>query len=276
MSVNGAPIFGPEEGPGGDAVALHFDYFNEDRQPIVLGWCTGHSAGQGGYHYHYDANCVYWEPEPGETMEDYDSSKIKSDEHSPIIGWAFDGYPIYGMYGYNEDQTSLKAITSSYGIERTQEGGDQGYNGIDDWNYIDGSGDLDECNGRFGPTPEYPDGIYHYVSTPLSGSPTMVTDTNGQTVGMIGFPYFLLCYHGVADVDAQNVGGGQGGGPGGGGGGGGGPPGGNAAQTLYSHMPELFDSVEERNNLHGLLWDTTWILLVLIGAAFFRGYQKKE
>ena len=272
MSVNGAPIFGPEEGPGGDAVALHFDYFNEDRQPIVLGWCTGHSAGQGGYHYHYDANCVYWEPEPGETMEDYDSSKIKSDEHSPIIGWAFDGYPIYGMYGYNDDQTSLKAITSSYGIERTQEGGDQGYNGIDDWNYIDGSGDLDECNGRFGPTPEYPEGIYHYVSTPLSGSPTMVTDTNGQTVGMIGFPYFLLCYHGVADVAAQNAGGGQGGG----GGGGGGPPGGNAAQTLYSHMPELLDSVEERNELQGVFWNSTWILLVFIGTAFFRGYQNKE
>jgi len=277
MSVNGAPIFGPEEGPGGDAVALHFDYFNEDRQPIVLGWCTGHSAGQGGFHYHYDANCVYWEPEAGETMEDYDASKIKSDEHSPIIGWAFDGYPIYGMYGYNEDQTSLKAITSSYGIERTQDGGDQGYNGIDDWNYVAGSGDLDECNGRFGPTPEYPEGIYHYVSTPLSGSPTMVTDTNGQTVGMIGFPYFLLCYHGVADVDAQVIGGGQGGGGGGGpGGGGGGPPGGNAAQTLYSHMPELVDSVEEKNQLEGILWDTTWILLVMIGAASYRGLRSND
>ena len=267
MSVNGAPIFGPEEGPGGDAVALHFDYFNEDRQPIVLGWCTGHSAGQGGFHYHYDANCVYWEPEAGESMEDYDSSKIKSDEHSPIIGWAFDGYPIYGMYGYNEDQTSLKAITSSYGIERTQEGGDQGYNGIDDWNYIDGSGDLDECNGRFGATPEYQDGIYHYVSTPLSGSPTMVTDTNGQTVGMIGFPYFLLCYHGIADVDGQSVGGGQGGG---GGGGGGGPPGANTATTLYSHMPELLAQTEDDNTLSGILWDTTWLILLLAALAFLR------
>ena len=79
MSVNGAPIFGPEEGPGGDAVALHFDYFNENRQPIVLGWCTGHSAGPNGYHYHYDANCVYWEPAAGESMDDYDLSKIQND-----------------------------------------------------------------------------------------------------------------------------------------------------------------------------------------------------
>ncbi|HIO57312.1 MAG TPA: YHYH protein [Candidatus Poseidoniales archaeon] len=210
IGVNGVPIYGPEEGPGGDAVALHFDYFNEDRQPIELGWCAGHSAGPNGYHYHYDANCIYWEPETGEDMSDYSLSKIPSDQHSPIVGWAFDGYPIYGMYGYGADGQTIRTISSSYVIERTQDGGDQGYNGIDDWNYVDGVGDLDECNGRFGPTPEFPEGIYHYVSTPVSGSPTSVTDTNGNTVGMIGFPYFLICYHGVADVSGQSLGGGQG------------------------------------------------------------------
>ena len=237
IGVNGVPIFGPEEGPGGDAVALHFDYFNEDRQPIELGWCAGHSAGSGGYHYHYDANCIYWEPGMGEDMEDYDLSMIPADTHSPIVGWAFDGYPIYGMNGYDAGDGSIRAITSSYAIERTQDGGDQGYNGIDDWNYVDGSGDLDECNGRFGPTPEYPEGIYHYVSTPFSGLPTLVTDTNGQQVGMIGFPYFLLCYHGVADVDGQDLGGGQGGPPGGGGG----PPGQSDTIYGYGFMPENID-----------------------------------
>ncbi|RZD52013.1 MAG: hypothetical protein CXT67_07330 [Methanobacteriota archaeon] len=217
IGVNGVPIYGPEEGPGGDAVALHFDYFNEDRQPIELGWCAGHSAGPNGYHYHYDANCIYWEPETGEDMSDYSLSKVPSDQHSPIVGWAFDGYPIYGMYGYSADGQTIRTISSSYVIERTQDGGDQGYNGIDDWNYVDGIGDLDECNGRFGPTPEFPEGIYHYVSTPVSGSPTSVSDTNGNTVGMIGFPYFLICYHGVADVSGQSLGGGQGPGPGPGG-----------------------------------------------------------
>jgi hypothetical protein len=210
IGVNGVPIYGPEEGPGGDAVALHFDYFNEDRQPIELGWCAGHSAGPNGYHYHYDANCIYWEPGTDEDMSDYDLSKIPNNQHSPIVGWAFDGYPIYGMYGYGNDGQTIRTISSSYVIERTQDGGDQGYNGIDDWNYVDGVGDLDECNGRFGPTPEFPEGIYHYVSTPVSGSPTSVSDTNGNTVGMIGFPYFLICYHGVADVSGQSLGGGQG------------------------------------------------------------------
>ena len=211
VAVNGVPIFGPEEGPGGDAVALHFDYFDEDRQPIFLGYCTSHSAGSN-FHYHYDAQCQFWEPPVGDDMSNYGISELDDTQHSPIIGWAFDGYPIYGMYGYGEDGQTIKAITSSYAVERTQEGGDQGYNGIDDWNYDDGLGDLDECNGRFGPTPEYPEGIYHYVSTPLSGDPTLVTDTDGNQVAMIGFPYFLLCYHGIANVNEQTSGGGQGGG----------------------------------------------------------------
>jgi len=34
-----------------------------------------------------------------------------------------------------------------------------------DWEYVAGSGDLDECNGRFGVTPEFPEGIYHYYAT---------------------------------------------------------------------------------------------------------------
>ena len=59
--------------------------------------------------------------------------------------------------------------------------------------------------------PEVPDGIYHYVST----------IRNGQ--GQIGFPYFLLCYHGVPNESNYDVVG-QGQGPPGAGGQGQGPP----------------------------------------------------
>jgi hypothetical protein len=34
-----------------------------------------------------------------------------------------------------------------------------------DFEYVAGSGDLDECHGRFGVTPEHPEGIYHYYVT---------------------------------------------------------------------------------------------------------------
>ena len=276
ISTNGVPIFGPEEGPGGDAVALDFKYFVEDRQPIALGYCGGHN-GPGGVHYHWDANCMYWEPSEGETMADYDWTKLDSTAHSPIIGWAYDGYPIYGMYTWDQNM-DIVATTSSYGVERTQEGGDQGYNGIDDWNYVGGMGDLDECNGRWGPTPEYPEGTYYYVSTPLSGSTDLVTDTDGNDVAMIGFPYFLLCYHGVADVPA---GGGGGGGPPGGGGGGGPPGGGGAAlQPLYQHLPELLEQGIEENDFNeeqitGAIIEFSWLWLSLI-AVIYAGYRRRK
>lgn len=34
-----------------------------------------------------------------------------------------------------------------------------------DYEFVKGSGDLDECNGRFGVTPEFPKGIFHYYIT---------------------------------------------------------------------------------------------------------------
>ena len=183
ITVTGVPIFGPEEGPGGDAVALHFDYFEEDRQPIEIGICGGHSAGAY-FHYHFDANCLHWHPEgTGLDWEDWDyRTNLDPNEHSPVIGFAFDGFPIYGPYGWDAYKNVIE-ITSSYRLKKDL----NGYGGIDDWEYIEGLGDTDECNGLSSSTPEVPDGIYHYVSSIRNGE------------GDIGFPYFLLCYHGTPE-----------------------------------------------------------------------------
>ena len=72
-------------------------------------------------------------------------------------------------------------MKSSYRLKE----GQTGYNGIDDYEYVEGLGDLDVCNGHFGPTPDFPEGIYHYHSTMKNGD------------GEMGFPYFLICYHGL-------------------------------------------------------------------------------
>ena len=43
-----------------------------------------------------------------------------SENHSPIIGWAFDGNPIYGPYGYSDptDQSSeVQRMESSYSLK---------------------------------------------------------------------------------------------------------------------------------------------------------------
>ena len=191
IAINGVPFYGPEDGPGGDAVASQHGSYEEDRQPIELGVCHAHNGQGGTFHYHADANCLHWHPEEGETMLDYDIStpaavaqNTANGSHSAVIGVAMDGYPIYGLWGY-DDQMNIIEMKSSYKLKQ----GETGYNGIDDYVYVQGLGHLDVCNGHFGPTPDFPDGIYHYHSTMMNGE------------GDMGFPYFLLCYHGETFLD---------------------------------------------------------------------------
>ena len=104
---------------------------------------------------------------------DYDNDKdiniIKY--HSPIVGWAYDGNPIYGPYGYTSiDNKTIKSMNSGYevdidnlNIRPSTEVFPIGYF-VEDYKFT-GSGDLDEHNGRYCVTPDYPDGTYAYFMT---------------------------------------------------------------------------------------------------------------
>jgi len=187
FAVNGVAIYGPEDGPGGDAVAGNEGAYEEDRQHVWLGLCHGHSGPGGEYHYHADGNCIHWHPEEEETWLNYSMESSRTvTEHSPIVGFALDGYPIYGFVGWDADG-EVAEMTSSYRLKD----GETGYNGIDDYEYVAGLGDLDACNGQWGATPDYPEGTYHYHTTWVNGE------------GGIGFPYFILCYQGEIDEGAD-------------------------------------------------------------------------
>ena len=73
-------------------------------------------------------------------------------EHSSILGFLLDGFPFYGP----QDEGGA-TITSD---------------------------ELDECSGHVGPTPEFPEGTYHYHLT---------EDRS---------PYTVDCYHGEVEVSA--------------------------------------------------------------------------
>lgn len=91
--------------------------------------------------------------------------------HSPIIGWAYDGNPIYGSYGYSDPEdstTPIKILKPGYilnsaNIEDRPTGFISGFF-IEDYIFND-SGDLDVYNGRWCKTPEFLNGTYAYFAT---------------------------------------------------------------------------------------------------------------
>jgi hypothetical protein len=104
-----------------------------------------------------------------------DESNIK--KHSPILGFAYDGNPIYGPYGFEDPTDSDSEITrlqSGYVKKTTRVNGPSVIEYplgtfIDDYEWIpniqSGKIFLDKNNGRFCVTPEYPNGIYAYFIT---------------------------------------------------------------------------------------------------------------
>lgn len=78
-------------------------------------------------------------------------------EHSYMLGVLEDGFPVYA----NQDQNGVEI----------------------------GSDELDECSGHVGPTPEFPDGTYHYHLTADEA------------------PYMIDCYHGEIEQASMTMGG---------------------------------------------------------------------
>ena len=141
--------------------------------------CLGHPPPSGQYHHHQRPRCL---------------DATDSDVHSRILGFAFDGFPVYGPHGYaNSDGSGgVARIRSSYRLRsittRTtlpdgtvlmpaQYGPSVsatfplGYY-VEDFEYVSGLGDLDAYNGRIAVTPEYPAGTYAYYTTLDAGGAT--------------------------------------------------------------------------------------------------------
>jgi hypothetical protein len=119
---------------------------------------VGTDMEDGDYHYHQVTS--QWHSNPK--------------EHSKLVGWAADGFPVYLRYGYSDPKVSgaVKNLASSFrlksGSRPSGSGNPRGtYDGtyVADYEYVEGHGDLDQCNGRLCVTPEFPDGTYAYFLT---------------------------------------------------------------------------------------------------------------
>lgn len=131
--------------------------------PLGIDENYAHPQPNGAYHYH------------GLPIGLLKELGLSAEKHSPLVGWAADGFPIYARYGYEDpkDPTSkIVDLRSSYRLKKgqrpTENGGPGGlYDGTftRDFEYAAGLGQLDECNGRFTVTPEFPEGTYAYFLT---------------------------------------------------------------------------------------------------------------
>jgi hypothetical protein len=98
--------------------------------------------------------------------------EVNSINHSPIIGWAYDGNPIYGPYGYSSiSGGSITQLKSGYSLDLksgrppTSDFPVEFF--VEDFTWFNNNDDtiLDENNGRYCVTPEYPNGVYAYFAT---------------------------------------------------------------------------------------------------------------
>lgn len=204
----------------GDGIWIRNAYYGEFQ---TFDKCYGHQPGNGQYHHHVHPICLRAQLDDnlvtvsaGRTGTSY-REKTSGWKHSPILGWSFDGYPIYGPYGYSDPMNStsavrrmktgfrLRAMTQrtalpdwalahhtgvSQQLSAAQYGPDVSdlfplgrY--VEDFEFVQSIGDLDQYNGRFAVTPEFPGGTYAYYVT---------IDENGAPA----FPYILgMQYYGA-------------------------------------------------------------------------------
>ena len=226
---NGCSIYNPKDAKSYRDSLTWFQnaWFWEHLIAETFDSCIGHPNQSGEYHTHVTPACLY---------DITDSTQV-----SPLVGYAFDSYPIYGGYGHADplDTTSsVKRLKSSYRLRNitartslpdgtplpaslygppidtnitslnplntTPPGAPLGAY-IEDYEYVPSLGDLDEHNGRFCITREYPNGTYAYFTTI-----DWVTDHYGTEIKPV-FPYVLgTAYYGEVYPADGNTGPGSG------------------------------------------------------------------
>ena len=138
-----------------------------------------------------DGNILYGRTD----LRKINNTESFSNDHSPIIGWAYDGNPIYGPYGYITKQGgSSSQMKSGYVLESKSNRPSLsdfplGFF-VEDYTYkkVTDETVLDENNGRYCLTPEFPNGTYAYFATF-----SQETDSSGafERYKRPSFPYLI-------------------------------------------------------------------------------------
>ena len=200
--------------------------WNRDAIPAEMGGfdCAKAHPAMGNYHHHQNPSAFNLDLlVVSDICTTYPADGlyvIDTNAHSPLIGFAYDGFPIYGAYAYaNTDGSggvtrmksgySLRTITTRangpdvgqiFTITNGPNTGNQEVMDLgyfrEDYEFISNSSSdyLDSHNGRFAVTPEYPSGTYAYYTTvdqnhnsayPYAVGPTFYGNVEGSSVNSI-------------------------------------------------------------------------------------------
>lgn len=180
-------------GPGRTGCPTMNQAWNRDAvvaEKLGFDCSKGHPAGTN-YHHHQNPSAFKLDLTVVSTICNlYDADglyTINTAQHSPLIGFAYDGFPVYGAYGYakTDGTGGIVRMKSGYQLRnitvRTHhaDGTDVEDGPVvsatyplgyfrEDYEWVAHTGDasyLDIHNGRFCKTPEYPNGIYCYFAT---------------------------------------------------------------------------------------------------------------
>jgi len=222
--------------PGGPGASQSWNRDAVPAEKLGFDCSKGHPA-QGNYHHHQNPSAYKLDLNVISTICDlYDADglyAIDSTVHSPLIGYAYDGFPIYGAYGYkNADGTGgITRIKSGYQLRNIStrtvwaDGTDVpdgpavsttyplGYF-REDYEFVSNVNEdyLDEHNGRFCVTPEYPNGIYCYFATvdanwnsayPYAVGPYFYGNKTASKVTTIGET--VTTYTSTASIEEQEI-----------------------------------------------------------------------
>lgn len=150
----------------------NYDWNVEAVEAFGMNSQGAHLNAKGEYHYHSIATDYF-------TKTTGVSLGIDGTSFSPIVAYAADGYPVYYKYAYtnaNDANSGISSFDSGWQL-KTDNGGvrsgdgfsapNGAYDGyyVEDYEFNAAATQLDECNGRYGVTPDYPDGTYYYVLT---------------------------------------------------------------------------------------------------------------
>ena len=163
-ALNGIGFYSGAVGYDADGNCPQLDVADPEAEWISFDCCTGHSDYEAAYHYHFPPSCL---------LAQANKAAPISDGHSAQVGWAQDGFPIYGPLGPGGVEIRNCGTSGAHAT------------------YC-----QDECGGYEGELPGVDNYKYRYYITGKVGDLNTLPSTPMPDSEELYYPYTIRCYRG--------------------------------------------------------------------------------